>query len=580
MSALRRMAAALRANPGVAAVVALGIAWGVIMHAGGWAQQAHFAEVRALASGSPEIDRWHWETGDKAWIDGHFYSVKSPGVAALSIPFYAAIDALGGHELARDAAANARRASHPRWNPHVVPPYASYGYDAPRAIRVQSRVEENTPILWALTLIVAVIPSVALLLGVRWLADRLLPGYGTAAAITLGIATMLMVFAAEYFSHAIGAALGFAAFAVLFSERAGPPRLALVAAGGLLAGLAVTFEYQTGLVGAVLFFYAALRAPAARLPRAVVYAGGALAGALPALAYNAWALGSPLRFAYSDAVAVIGRSGHAELGLNSDGFFGITLPRLDAALDVLVSGRGVLVLTPVLVAAAIGVVLMRRRGHRAEAWVIAGVTGAYLLYNFGYWQPLGGGTPGPRFLIPILPFLALGLAFAYQRLRALTLALAIPSAIWMVVASVTYPLIGFQGSGLWVQDLGDGTLEHTLLTALGVRDGWLALAPVLVAIGAAIVFAAAATPRARIGDIRPALAALAVWAAVFVLAPPLTEDTTTTLGGDTSALLPTAAAVVIATVVLVVLRYRERRGERAGRSERAGGELALSEPSP
>ena len=114
MSVLRRWGAALRARPGVVAIVSLGVAWAVIMHAGGWAQQAHFAEVRALASGRAEIDRWHWETGDKAWIDGHFYSVKSPGLAVLSLPFYAVIDAFGGRDLARDAAANARQSSHPR----------------------------------------------------------------------------------------------------------------------------------------------------------------------------------------------------------------------------------------------------------------------------------------------------------------------------------------------------------------------------------------------------------------------------------------------------------------------------------
>jgi len=29
-------------------------------------------------------------------VDGHFYSVKSPGMAALSTPLYMAIDGLGG----------------------------------------------------------------------------------------------------------------------------------------------------------------------------------------------------------------------------------------------------------------------------------------------------------------------------------------------------------------------------------------------------------------------------------------------------------------------------------------------------
>ena len=77
-----------------------------------------------------------------------------------------------------------------------------------------------------------------------------------------------------------------------------------------------------------------------RLRRVAAYAGGALIGAAPALAFNLWALSSPLRFAYSYAVAVQGFTGHAELGMNSGGFFGIDLPRPDAAIDLLLASRG------------------------------------------------------------------------------------------------------------------------------------------------------------------------------------------------------------------------------------------------
>ena len=329
MSAARRVAAWVRARPGTLAIVCIGIAWGAVIHTTGWAQLAHFAEVRAIASGSKTIDRWHWETGDIAWIDGHYYSVKSPGMAAISAPLYMLMDATGGRELAADAAGEAAKADQPRWTPNDGPPYTSYGFDAARAERVQLRVEDKTPVVWVLTLFAAVIPAVLLLIGVRRIADRLEPGYGTAAAITLGLCTILMVFAAEFFSHAISTALGFAAFAVLFAERRGPPRPWLIAAAGLLAGLAVTFEFQTGLVGAVLFFYALARD--GRVRRGAAYAAGALAGAVPALAFNAWALGSPFKLAYSQAVAVLGTNGHLSLGLNSGGFFGITLPRWDAA---------------------------------------------------------------------------------------------------------------------------------------------------------------------------------------------------------------------------------------------------------
>ena len=83
-----------------------------------------------------------------------------------------------------------------------------------------------------------------------------------------------------------------------------------------------------------------------------------------------------------------GLTGHAELGLNSSGFFGIDLPRPGAALDLLVASRGLLTLTPVLAMAVVGRVLMRRRGRRAEADVIGAVGIAYFLYNAGYWLPV------------------------------------------------------------------------------------------------------------------------------------------------------------------------------------------------
>src|SRR5213076_1608856 len=195
------------------------------------------------------------------------------------------------------------------------------------------------------------------LLLVRWAAERIEPGFGTAAAITLGLGTIVMTFAAEFFSHVASATLGFAAFAILFRERQGPPRLLPVAAAGLVAGLAVTFEYPLGLLGVILFVYALAR-PAPRLPRALTYGAAAVLGAIPALAFNWWALGSPLDFAYSSAVAVQGLSGHAVLGLNDPGFFGIGVPRPSAAVDLLIASRGILTLTPVLAVAVAGAAMM------------------------------------------------------------------------------------------------------------------------------------------------------------------------------------------------------------------------------
>ena len=108
MSALRSGRAAIRARPGLAAIVCLGFAWAFTMHSMGWAQLAHYAQVRAFAEGQAEIDQWHWETNDKAWIEGHFYSVKSPGTAALATPLYMALE--GGGRPGRRPRRRAERA--------------------------------------------------------------------------------------------------------------------------------------------------------------------------------------------------------------------------------------------------------------------------------------------------------------------------------------------------------------------------------------------------------------------------------------------------------------------------------------
>ena len=560
MRRLRRSLHPLFSRPGVAAVVTLGVAWGLVMHQMGWAQMAHYDQVQAFAKGQTQIDQWHWDTNDKAWVDGHFYSVKSPGMAALSTPLFKAIEAVGGDKLARAAVDNAEQTAHPKWTPDSVIPLENYGYNVERGQRVQRIVEESTPIVWALTLIAAVIPAILLLLAVRWAADRFVPGYGTAAAITLGLATVVMTFAAEFFSHVISAGFAFAAFCLLMKERDREPSLGLVATAGLLAGLAVTFEFQTGLVGVVLFFYALSRRTD-WLRRAVAYGAGTLAGALPMLAFNYWAFGNPLKLAYGGAVAFPGVSGHAVLGLNSHGFFGITAPRFDSAVSLLLAGRGLLVLTPIIVLAVAGIFMMRRQ-HRAEANTILAVAAVYFIYNTGYWLPFGGGTPGPRFLIPALPFVAIGLAYAYKRLPALTLGLAIPSTLMMLVGTLTYPLLGKQGVGTWADWLVQGRLEHTVLTAFGVTNAWLAIAPFVAAVLTSIVLAFRATPSTALSDYRYAVPAVLTWACVSVVGPGIAGDDISVLNpGNISALWLVASGVMLSLATLSVIWLRERRAQ-------------------
>ena len=63
MNRLRHMLRGPRARPGVAAIITLGFAWGIVIHQLGWAQLGHFGQVRAFAGGQAQIDQWPGWTG-------------------------------------------------------------------------------------------------------------------------------------------------------------------------------------------------------------------------------------------------------------------------------------------------------------------------------------------------------------------------------------------------------------------------------------------------------------------------------------------------------------------------------------
>jgi hypothetical protein len=480
-----------------AAIIALVFGWALIMQSLGWAQTSYYAFVKALGHGHASIDAYHWETRDKSYINGHFYSVKAPGLAFALTPPFMALDAIGASTLAREAADSARAGGARQWTYRGLNVHA-YGYNAKRAADIKRRLEIQAPMVWALGLFGTVLPALLLLLLTRRLVERIEPGLGTLTAVTLGGATLVMPFAVNLFSHVLAALLAFAAFAVAWRERErDEPHLRDLALAGLLSGLAVTTEYPLAIAGVIVGVYAVLRGEWLR--RGLTYAGGVVLGVLPLLIYNLVAFGSVTTLSYKNAVNEQGRSGHETLGLNGDGLFGIGMPKPRYALELLVSPRGLLVVTPIVLMGLLGTVVMWRRGRKAEASVIGAIVAAYFVYDAGYWLPMGGGSPGPRFLIPTLPFLALGVAVAWRRWPGPTLALAVPSAVTMIAATITYPLVTFGHTADWSQRASDANFQHTVLSLLGLDNGWLAVAPVLAAFLAAAILAWRSAPRLRVG---------------------------------------------------------------------------------
>jgi hypothetical protein len=271
------------------------------------------------------------------------------------------------------------------------------------------------------------------------LGDEVAHGYGVAAAVTLGLATLFLPFTTLLFAHVPAAALAFSAFAVLWLRRGTWAALA----AGVLAGAAVTVEYPLALAALALGLYAI--SAGNWLRRGIAYAGGVLIGVSPLLAYNTWAFGSPLHFPYEDALPIAGNPS------NERGFFGIAWPDAETAIRLLFGERGLIVITPIVLCALAALVPLYRRGWRREAVLIGGLSLAFLVYNAGYDVPFGGDSPGPRFLIAVLPFLAVPLALSYALWPRVTVTVALISAFYAVGVTLTGPL---QAAGWeWLGDV-------------------------------------------------------------------------------------------------------------------------------
>jgi hypothetical protein len=551
------------------AVFACGCAF--IVQSPGWAQTSYMALSKGLTNGTAQIDPWHWETHDIAWHDGHYYSVKPPGLVIATLPVYAGIRAVGGERWAHDARVRAESGGGVAWAARRMPT-ANYGFSRTRAIQAREVITDTAPMTWALGLFGVLLPALGLLALVSRMTNRVAPGTGAAAALTLGAATMILPFSTLYFSHVLSALLGFGAFALCWREREGPSRPLRLAVAGLLAGLAIVCEYPLAIVAIVVGVYAIARRDSGLVRRGAAYGAGLAAGVAPLLAYQWWAFGSPLHTSYVGAVAKTGYTGHDVLGLNDDGVFGITAPRFGDALSLLFSGRGLLTLAPVLVMAIAGVVAMHRMGRRAEARTIAAVALAYLVYNAGYWLPMGGGSPGPRFLIPILPFLAIGLGPAWRRWPAVTLALTAISATTMVAATMSYPMIGTQDPGEWVRRLVDyGAYQHSVLDLAGVAHGLVAILPFALLVGVALGVGVSSLGRAHLAlGARRAPIAVGAWALCAIVLPRLGEVP------SEGALILIAAASAIALIAVASVRMTVRRDPSAKQEEhRSSAPLAL-----
>lgn len=441
--------------------------------------------VAAVDDGTFRIDKYLGTTVDYAKVGDHYYSDKAPGVAFIGIPIYAVLR--GVFETPVMDNVLERLAN-------------SESFKATLRAEGSGVLEQKVRFALAqiaIAMVAGVLPSalIAVLLFL-WLA-RVTESAGVRLAVTLSYALLTPVFAYAntMYGHQLAAALLFTAF-YLIATAERPPRAPVLLGVGVLLAYAVVTEYPAALMTGILYLYTTYRLWRWGQWRGLIWVTASAAiVAAGWMLYNNTVFGGPLSLGYSYSEQWVTQ--------HHTGFLSLTLPNV-AALWGITFGlfRGLFVLAPWLLLAVPGFVLWYRSGqHRAEFFVALTSVISIYLFNASSVMWWGGFAIGPRYVLPMLPFMALAAAYAFRAgvSQRWFIALSAALCLWSFIATwgLTLAEQAFPPdtlfNPLWEYALPNwrsGNVARNVGTLLGLRGtlGFVPLVALWLAAGGAWLF--------------------------------------------------------------------------------------------
>lgn len=362
--------------------LALFVPFSYFNHSDGWTQGARLAELHAIViKHTIQLDAYHELTGDKGYINGHYYSEKGPAMVLLALPSFGATV----------------------WVQRLL----GVDPDSPAAWNVSQ---------WITTaLSIGVLASLGGVAFFRLLLTRFDSLTAVIGTYALFLGSLTLPYATSLFSHS--GTIGLLCIALWAALSESSRRGDYIA--GLAAGLAVASEYPSLLPCAVLGLYLGYtgwrrmwRFGLATIPAALLILGN-----------NYLTTGSALSLTYG--------SNPNFPAMSTGNAMGFHVPDLDGILGLLVGEyRGLFFWCPVLVLSVAGFVEAFRK-DRAVAVMLGATTLSILLQVGAFYNSFGGNAIGPRYLSPALPFIGLATAYAIKRWPEPGLVLTLVSMIVM-----------------------------------------------------------------------------------------------------------------------------------------------------
>lgn len=410
-----------------------------------WNQDARMDMTMSIVNHAAiNIDAYASNTRDRDYFDQHYYSNKAPGQSLLGVPVYLAFKGALAIPPIRTLANDIQKNS--AWSEalHDATDYTAVGHSRFVAPKLDFAMLQYLEAAFT-----AAVPSVLFLLFFFWFLGYFSSSLLNRAVLTLalGLATMIFPYSQLFYSHVPAMALDFVGFALIYILGQGsskprhgtvwliehPRSTALIA--GFALGLSVVFEYPAALLVLMVGIYALTQLPGRLIPFLIL---GTLPPAAVVMGYNFAAYHNPFTTGY---------------GCNDKywpgeckGIGGFTLPPAGSAIrGMSVSvDRGLFFLSPFLVLAFPGYVLwfIRSRRDMGTLFACLAIPVVFFVAIACYWGWNGGQVVGPRYLMELVPFLALPIIFVLDRMHGIAARLPIYALILASLVNVWIETVG------------------------------------------------------------------------------------------------------------------------------------------
>ena len=349
-----------------------------------------------VEDGTFQIDKYVQNTVDYAKVGEHYYSDKAPGAAFLGIPSYVMLRTVLNSSLMDSAMGYLE-------NSETLQSTLREGGTGLLEDKVRFAAAQV-----ALTFVASVVPTALVGVIMYGILARFAvrPWARVLVVLGYGLCTPAFSYAGAFYGHQLCAFCLFAAFCMAFARmwELRTPALLLI---GFVLGYSVITEYPSVLIVSILFLYTFFRLRSRWRICWVVLGGVVVAAGW--MVYNTAVFGAPLELGYS----------YSELWVEQHhtGFMSLTRPSLSALWGVTFSPfRGLFYFAPCLLFAVPGFVLWYRSAeHRAEFWISLSSVVVMFLFNSSSIMWWGGFAVGSRYLLPMLPFLVLPIAFVLRQ---------------------------------------------------------------------------------------------------------------------------------------------------------------------